>query len=159
MMTADLGPRSPLGAARLAELNLFTTVARHPELFPAWMRFARKLLVEGRLPAVDRELVILRVAHRLGAPYEWSHHAPIATAVGIDPDAVALGPAAPGWDERSRLLLSAVDELHEGATITDPTWAGLCRYLDTTQLVELPVLVGHYVLVAYTLNALRIQPE
>ena len=156
MMTADLGPRSPLGAARLAELNLFTTVAHHAELFPAWMRFARKLLVEGSLPATDRELVILRVAHRLGSAYEWAHHARIATAVGIDPAAVAQGR---GWDERSRLLLSAVDELQERATITDPTWAGLRRHLTTPQLIELPVLAGHYVLLAYTLNALNIPPD
>ncbi|GAA0896893.1 carboxymuconolactone decarboxylase family protein [Virgisporangium aurantiacum] len=162
ILTANLGAESPLGAARLGDLNLFTTVARHHQLFPAWMRFADQLLRHGSLPFRDREVAILRVAYHCRVAYEWGHHVKIALAGGLDPATVARvvdGPAADGWDNRSRLLVTAVDELHFDARISGPTWSGLRGHLETTQLIELPVLVGHYTLLAYTINSLGIQPE
>jgi hypothetical protein len=51
------------------------------------------------------------------------------------------------------------DELHAGARISDATWAGLGRHLNEKQLIELPMLVGQYHLVAFTLNSLGVQPE
>ncbi|MEO3930605.1 carboxymuconolactone decarboxylase family protein [Micromonosporaceae bacterium B7E4] len=162
ILTADLGEASPLGVARLGDLNLFTTIARHSRLFPAWMRFGQALLADGSLPFADRELVILRVAHLCHVPYEWGHHARIALAGGLDRatvDRVVRGPTADDWDERSRLLLTAVDELHTASSVSTSTWSGLRRHLDTNQLIELPVLVGHYVLLAYTINTLEISPE
>lgn len=53
-------------------LNVFTTLARHPELFETWLRFGGTLLTRGRLPARERELAILRTAHNCQSPYEWA---------------------------------------------------------------------------------------
>jgi hypothetical protein len=51
------------------------------------------------------------------------------------------------------------DELHAGAWISDATWPGLARHLSEKQLIELPMLIGQYHLVAFTLNSLGVQPE
>jgi hypothetical protein len=56
-------------------------------------------------------------------------------------------------------LLRAADELHSDARISDATWEGLARELDEPQLIELPILVGQYHLVAFALNSLGVQPE
>jgi 4-carboxymuconolactone decarboxylase len=157
ILTADL-----VDQPRLGELNIFTTLARHPELFKAWMRFAGYLLTGGRLPFADRELLILRTGYNCRAPYEWGQHARIALNGGIERevvDRVAAGPDAPGWDERQTLLLRAADELYADARISDNTWNDLGRHLDQQQLIELPMLVGQYHLVAFTLNSLGVQPE
>jgi alkylhydroperoxidase family enzyme len=162
ILTADLGEGSPLGAATLGQLNLFTTVARHPGPFKPWLLLGRSLLMRGALPFADRELLILRVARNTGSEYEWGQHVKIVLDGGIDRatvDRVAAGPEADGWDERSRLLLCAADELRSGTAITDSTWAGLTAHLDERQLIELPLLVGYYTMVAYTLNALAVEPE
>jgi len=85
-----------------------------------------------------------------------------ALVSGIDRatvERVAAGPGAEGWDERSRLLLTAADELGAAATISEPTWTGLAAHLDERQLIELPLLVGYYTMVAYTLNSLAVAPE
>jgi alkylhydroperoxidase family enzyme len=56
--------------------------------------------------------------------------------------------------------LRAVDELHETRTLSDETWAGLrAAGLSDTELIELPMLVGHYEMLAMTLNALRVTPD
>ena len=56
--------------------NLFTTLARHRGLFRKWLRFASSLMPGGKLPRIDSELLILRVAHNAGSEYEWRHHEP-----------------------------------------------------------------------------------
>lgn len=162
ILTAELGPESPLGAAQLGELNLFTTVARHSRPFKSWLALGRQLVVRAALPFADRELAILRIGWLCRSPYEWGQHVRIAAAGGIPRaivDRVPSGPGADGWDDRQRLLLHAVDELHADSRISDTTWEGLSGHLDEQQLIELPMLVGYYHLVAFTLGSLAIQPE
>lgn len=57
------------------------------------------------------------------------------------------------------MVLTAADELHEHGTISDATWAELSARFGERELIELVMLIGHYHMVAFTLNALRVQPE
>ena len=142
-------------------VNIFATLVRHPGLFRRWMPFAGKLLV-GKLPARDRELLILRTAWRCRSPYEWGQHVRLAKAAEISDeeiDRIVAGPDAPGWDPFDRTLLTAVDELHEDACITDATWSALTAHYDERQVIEVPMLVGQYHMVAFALNSLGVQRE
>ena len=140
--------------------NVFTTLARHRRLFLPWLLFAGRLMPRGRLPRADTELVILRVAHRCGCEYEWSHHERIGRRVGLSADDIArIRDGAEGLSERRALLMRAVDELHETRNISDETWAGLCAELSDVELIELCMLVGHYEMLAMTIRSLRVQPE
>jgi AhpD family alkylhydroperoxidase len=142
--------------------NVFTTLARHRRLFRRWIRFAGALMPGGRLPRADTELLILRVSHLASCDYEWHHHERLARSAGLtadDVERVRLGPDAPGWSERQRLLLRAADELHDRRTISDGLWSDLQAQLDERGLIELCMLVGHYEMLAGTLNALRVQPD
>jgi alkylhydroperoxidase family enzyme len=119
-------------------------------------------LLRGDLPAVDRELVTLRTAWLCGSWYQWVQHAPLATRAGLDRgdvERVVAGPAADGWRPRQRLLLRAVDEMHGDRVIGDGTWRALADLLDERQLIELCMLVGHYEMLAITLNSLGVEPE
>lgn len=140
--------------------NIFLTLARHPGLMRRWLPFGGKIL-NGKLPARDRELLILRTAWRCQAAYEWGHHVEIGRQAGLTDDEVARIPAGPvgAWSEPDALLLRAADELHDDAFITDETWAGLAGRYDERQLIEIPMVVGQYHLVSFTLNSLGIQPE
>ncbi|MDT4937999.1 MAG: hypothetical protein QOG80_1670, partial [Pseudonocardiales bacterium] len=60
--------------ARSGPLTLFLTLGRHRKLFRGWLRFAGRLMPRGRLPRIDTELVILRVAHARACDYEYGHH-------------------------------------------------------------------------------------
>ena len=149
-------------APRLGEMNIFTTLARHPDLLKNWMRFAGYILVAGKLSFRDRELLILRTGYNCDSPYEWGQHVRIALAGGIEREVIERvpeGPDAPGWDQQERTLLRAADELHSDFRVSDATWAALSERLDEQQLIEVPMLVGQYHLVAFTLNSLAVQPE
>jgi len=142
-------------------VNIFATLVRNPGLFRHWLPFGGKLLA-GRIPARDRELLILRTGWHCRAAYEWGQHARIALDSGVtegEIERVVAGPDAPGWDPFDATLLRAADELHRGACITDATWAQLAARYDERQLVELPMLVGHYHMVAFALNSLGVQRE
>lgn len=151
-----------LGSTRggLQAANIFATLVRAPGLFRRWLPFGGKLLA-GKLPARDRELLILRTAWNCRADYEWGHHVAIGLDAGLtreEIDRVAEGPGA-GWPPADLLLLQAADELHRDQRLADATWEALRARYDTQQLVELPMLVGHYHLVAMTLNSLGVELE
>jgi alkylhydroperoxidase family enzyme len=142
--------------------NIFTTLGRHRGLFRRWLVFASALMPRGKLPRDETELLILRVAHNTNSDYEWSHHEKIGRQAGLSADEVARvreGAAAPGWSPRRGLLLRAADELHTDGRIGDELWAELAAIYDERLLIEICMLVGHYEMLAMTLNSLRVQPE
>jgi 4-carboxymuconolactone decarboxylase len=145
------------GAAH--DANIFTTFVRAPGLFRRWLPFGGKLL-KGKLPARDRELLILRTGWNCRAAYEWAQHARLALSCGLSAaeiERVVLGPDAPGWGDFEVTLLRAADELHTDFVISDATWSALAQRYDTQQLIEVPMLVGQYHLVAMTLNTLGVE--
>jgi alkylhydroperoxidase family enzyme len=142
--------------------RVFTTLARHRRLLRRWLPLGDVLLLRGDLPRHDTELLILRTAWNCGCWYEWVHHASLAPSHGLTRANVDT---IPGWrasdalSSRQRHLLEAADELHHDRVITDATWALLAAELRDTELVELCFLVGHYEMLAMTLNSLGVEPE
>ena len=148
-------------APGLPAANIFATLVRHPGLFRKWMPFGGKLLT-GKLPARDRELLILRTGWHCQSDYEWGQHVLIGRAAGVTDEEIErlkVGPDAAGWDPFDAALVRAADELHDDACITDETWAALAARYDAKQLTEVPMVVGQYHLVSYTLNSLGVQRE
>ncbi|MGI8754642.1 MAG: carboxymuconolactone decarboxylase family protein [Acidimicrobiales bacterium] len=140
------------------DMNLFTTLAHHPRLLKRWSAFGGLLLAGGTLSPRDREVLILRTAANCGADYEWGHHLTLGAAAGLTPEEMTTlaGATATTVDT---LLVQAADELHGDGVISDETWAALAGRYDKQQLIEIPMVVGQYHLVAFTLRSLRIQPE
>lgn len=142
--------------------HLFATLARHRTLFRPWLRFAGTLMPRGALPRRDAELVILRVAENCGCEYERRHHEPIALRSGLTAGELARireGPGAGGWSDRDAGLLRAADGLHAARTISDELWSALRAQRSDVELIELCMLVGHYELLAMTIDGLGIQPD
>lgn len=141
--------------------NIFRTLARHPGLFRKWLPFGGKLL-NGKLPARERELAILRVGWLCSSEYEWGQHVPIGKRAGLTDEEIARiphGATAEGWADLDATVLRATDELHEDFCIGDATWERLAQDYDDKQLIELVMTVGHYHLVSMALNTLGVQRE
>jgi len=142
--------------------NIFTTLARHRGLFRRWLLFAGALMPGGKLPRAESELLILRVAHNTSCDYEWSHHERLGVSAGLSAEEVEhvrSGPDAGGWSDRQALLLRAADELHADRRIGEETWSALTSSLSEVELIELCMLVGHYEMLAMTLNSLGVQVD
>jgi hypothetical protein len=97
-------------------LQLFTTLARVPRIYEGFR--AGSLLDRGPLSLRHREIVIDRTCGRCGCPYEWGVHvAFFGERVALTPEqlrATVHGPPHdPVWSDEEKLLIRAVDELHD----------------------------------------------
>jgi 4-carboxymuconolactone decarboxylase len=140
-------------------LGIFTTLAHHPRLMRAFMVLGDCLLTKGALPPRSREILILRTAWNCGSSYEWGHHVGFARTAGLsDAEIATIATAHPmaNGPAHEQPLCAAADELHSSSQLSDQTWSVLRGVLNDEQLVELPMLVGNYVMVSYLLNALRV---
>ena len=139
---------------------VFATMLKHPGLYRCTMEMGVQLLGKGALDAGERELAILRVAWLCRAPYEWGQHVEVAKRYGVtaeEIERVTKGSSAPGWSEHKAAILRAVEELLGDQMISDDTWNVLAQSWTERQLMEFPTLVGQYVSIAYSQNALRIR--
>ncbi len=136
-------------------LNIFGTLAHHPDLLRRWLVFAAHVMSKNTLSARDRELLILRTGWNCSSKYEWGQHVVIALECGItdaEIERVTLGPDAPDWGPEDRDLLVAADELHKNYRLSDGTWSRLTSRYSTEQMLDLVATVGNYHLVAMFLN-------
>jgi alkylhydroperoxidase family enzyme len=146
----------------VASPDLFTTLGRHRGLFRRWLWFAGGLMPGGRLPRADTELIILRTAHNCQSEYERQAHKQLALTAGLTArqiEHVPVGASAASFSSHQRLLLHATDELHANRRLSDAIWAQLRTCYDDARMIEFCMLVGHYEMLAMTLNSLGVQPD
>lgn len=142
-------------------LNIFTTLAHHPLLLKRYGALGGVFLALNRLPAREREIVILRVAWLTGSVYEFGQHTRIALALGLGEDDIAriATPGTEGWEPAEVALLQAADELHAADRVGDETWAELRGRYTEAELLELLALVGFYRMTAGILNSAGVESE
>jgi alkylhydroperoxidase family enzyme len=138
-----------------------TTMLHHPALAGSWLAYNNVLLWSPALDHRLRELMVLRVAHRTQAPYEWDQHVKLATeryeVTEADIHGVKAGPTHDDWSPLERDLLAATDQLIDGYRIDDDTWQRLAGELDERQLVEAVFVVGTYTCLAMAFNSFALE--
>lgn len=141
--------------------DVLTVLHLNPRLFWAWLFFASRLMPYGRLPAAEREKIILRTGWNCRSRYEWGQHVDIALTAGVgdeDIRRVAEGPSA--WsDPRERALMLACDEVYRDKCIAEATWQILAAHYSEKLLIEIVMLIGHYEMIAGFLNSSGIALE
>jgi 4-carboxymuconolactone decarboxylase len=164
----ELGPinwvlaKSAARTVRAPKMHLFATLGQHKRLFLSMMPYSA-LLLRGRLPRVDTELVILRVAHLRDSEYELQHHRWMGRRRGLDDQTQELifawpntPGAADGLTDRQQTLLRATDEFTLSRSISAEVWQQLSKHLDRRQIIEFCLLAGQYDCLAATMSALQI---
>ena len=145
-------------------MHIFTTLGRaDPDLFRRWLGFGGALL-GGSLPGRLREIVILRTAARFGGRYEWAQHIGLAEAQGVTAAELAAVSNKDevdgvGWSPVERAALRAVDETADAGAVSDATWETLADDLRESELIELLMLIGHYMMLTTVLGSLRVELE
>lgn len=141
--------------------NTMMTLAQHPALAMASLDLGKYFMLHSSLSARQIKLIILRVAHRYGSAYQWTHNSLGAKQVGItdaEVEAVKAGPADPLWSADDRALLVAVDAVNAGGRIEN-VWDDLARRFDTRFIMDLIHATGYFTMVAWGLIAMGVEVE
>ena len=135
--------------------DVITVLHMNPRLFWAWLFFASRLMPGGRLPARVREMIILRTAWNCRSRYEWGQHVEVGLSAGVTDDEivrVSRGPEAfAGQPEQA--VLRACDEMCAQQFIEDGTWQALSAQYNHKLMIEIMMLIGHYIMIAGFLNS------
>jgi alkylhydroperoxidase family enzyme len=158
---AELSPETRSILARMPPLNVFRAVAAVPAALRPFLQLGGALLGGEHLTAAERELAILRVAHRTHASYERHQHEQLGRLAGLSDAEIA---ATADVDEEvlsddQRLICRASDEITASVRLSDETLADLRARWGDDGARELILLVGYYNMVSRFLESARVPIE
>lgn len=110
----------------------------------------------GAVADKDREMAILRVGALSGSRYERMQHLPLARAAGWTDAEIEQIESGQGPDARSQAILDFVDECVRSVKVGDEAFAGVRAFFSDTQIAELTLLIGHYMMTARFLETLEV---
>ena len=145
-----------------SKTEIMNVMANHPPLGQIYNEWGKYFLMQNTLNTRQLELLILRVAWQVKSAYEWHNHVGYGMNAGLSLEDIAAirdFPAGGQWTEEEAAMLSAVDELIDGNTITDATWSALSRTLSKQQIMDLTFTIGHYVMTSWALSAFGVPIE
>ena len=73
--------------------------------------------------------------------------------------AIKEGVSGWDWNDEDRAVLTGVDELIETNDLSDQTWGALSKFYDKRQMMDFVHTVGHYVMIAWSISAMRMPIE
>ena len=135
-------------------LNIYRTMAHHPDLLAAWSPLRQHVVVENVLGAACAEIVILRAARHLGSEYEQSHHIIRGRTFGLTDDRIAavLGQGKP-VDDPDATLVAAVDELAIRKALSPNVISQITNLFGAQGVLDLIAIVGFYTTLGLMLNS------
>jgi len=138
--------------------EIWGTLAHHEDALRRFLVFGNHVLGKNTLPLASRELMILRIATRASAAYEWDQHVRIARRAGLDDDQILHAAAGRYADlpELDQVLLLATDSLLDRHGVDDDLWGRLLEHLSVQQVIDVLYTVGQYLTIATIINTLGV---
>jgi alkylhydroperoxidase family enzyme len=149
-------------AERGSVLHLYQMLLHSAPLAEGWLAFLTAVRQKLDLPGDLRELVIMRVAHLNGAPYEAAQHVPHALKEGVGQpqlDDLADWHTSPHYSKRQRSVLALCDAITRDIHFDPALLSAVQVELGPRQTVELVATVSAYNMVSRFLEALAIHAD
>jgi 4-carboxymuconolactone decarboxylase len=142
--------------------RVYASLANSPRLFTRLYAHVEGLWKETTIPRVLQELIILRVAQRMGSDYEWGRHRLLAGRLGVPEEQVnelANWSGSSRFDERERAALAFTDGIAATGLVAESAFAEAGRLFNPQEIVEIAELAGFYVGLARYLAAIDVTLE
>lgn len=144
-------------------LHLYQMLMHSPPLAEGWLHFMTQVRQKLQLGGDLRELVIMRIAHLNGAPYEAEQHAPIALREGLSQ---AQLDALPAWTDAADAFsplqqdaLRLCDAMTRDIHVPAPLLQAVRQRVGDRIAVELVATIASYNMVSRFLEALQIHSD
>lgn len=146
-----------------ADLSVFRVLLRSPVVARTLSSTLDALLYDGQLDPRLRELIIMRIAWRERAVYEWTRHWIVSKRLGLD-DQDILGvknwPNHPDYGPTEQAALAATDQWIDHHFIDDRTWVRCRAVLPTDALlIEMVAVIANWSTFAGLLKSLTVPLE
>jgi 4-carboxymuconolactone decarboxylase len=167
LVADDASPEVSAAYAEIARsrgrvLNVFRALAHAPDGLRRLAAVGEYARFRAELPARLRELAILAAAATNRCQYEWTQHAPLATAAGVtagEMEALAARRVPTGLTPLERATVECAHDLLERRRVRDGTFAVLRAHLEPRQLTDLVLVVAYYTALGLMLNAFEVDLE
>lgn len=141
---------------------LYQVLLNSPPLAQGWEQLLTAVRNRSTVPALLREMIILRVAVLNRAPYEFEAHVPHALAAGMPPEKIealrdlGAGQQTAMFSALERNVIALTDAMTRDIEVTDSVFDPLKPFFNEQQRVDLVATVASYNMVSRFLVALRI---
>ncbi|MCH8467954.1 MAG: carboxymuconolactone decarboxylase family protein, partial [Roseinatronobacter sp.] len=148
------GQIADMRAGFAGQLNVYRVMAHHPALLRAWETLRTHIVQHSALGPERAEVGILRLAHRLGAAYEWNQHVVRGLRAGLDVARIRSlrGPCAQMSPEDA-LLAGAVDALQDHAQLAPDQMDALQALVGREGVLDLMATLGMYMTLGFILKS------
>lgn len=160
---ADQAVFDQLDVSRAGAIDLHRIMANAPNLALPALEVTRQLRASKELPAILRELAVLRTAQLNQSDYLFIRHSRHALAAGLSSEQVA---AMAAWkssalfDPVQAAVLALADALHAPPFVAQhETWSVLTDNLTDRAIAELIIGIGMYHLASRFVGAVEIDLE
>lgn len=147
------------------QINIFKLIGQSDNAAAEVFNLGHKMSKGSSLDPVLREVVILRVAALTEAKYQAHEHHAVALRNGLSErkiEAVAKFPLGDERDELSQFeeqLIGFVDAVVGTSTAPDRLFDPMYEHFGDSQIVELVLIVGFYMMVGRVMNTFQIELE
>jgi len=138
----------------------FKVLLHSPKLADAVQRLGAYVRYDCAVPWKLREMAILITARHWTAQYEWFAHAKIAREAGLADaviESIRNGRKPDFTDDAEETVWRFATELYTRRRVSDAAFAAAQALLGRQGVVDLVGLMGHYNVVAMTLNAFEVE--
>jgi len=141
-------------------LHLYRMLLHSPPVAEGWLELMTAIRQKTTLPGPLREMIIIRIAHLNGAPYEAEQHRPIALREGVREEqlqSLAGNEISPEpFEERDLSALRLTDEMTRQVHVNEDCWSAIRALWTEREIIELVVTIASYNMVSRVLAALEI---
>ena len=143
-------------------LNVIKMFAGTEDMFEATVGLVKAIFETQGVDPKLREMIILRAAAVLNAPYEWQANTQMAKNAGLSSNeidaAASDGPVA-GINPEYVLICKATDEMSKNGTLRDETLSELLNRYGDTITRKLVLMIAWFNLLSRFLNVCRVPLE
>ncbi len=143
-------------------LNIYRMLAHTGPVGEGFMTLGYGLLRQGALDPALREIVILRVGQICHAGYEVHQHTRIGRKAGLSDAQMAalkVGAAQDLFSPQQKLAIRFTDEMVKQVKASDELFAAMTQAFSTTEVAEMTLLVGYYMMVCRFLETFEVDIE
>lgn len=147
----EKGPRGRAGGLMMLWLH-------SPELAEHAQRVGAYFRTQDNLPPHLMEMVVLITARHWECEYEWVQHEPLARAKGLAPDIIEAIRArrAPDFaDAGAKAVYDFSTAMLATHRVGDDVFEAVKAHFGPRGIVDISILIGHYIHGAILLNAVR----